>query len=456
MFARNVPDAKLGHRPAAGVPDPAQAVPHDAAARARHPLPRRPRPARGPPARHPRVLRRPRGLDPRRLPLLLLDRPQGPAERERGPAGPRLLLRRPRRRSSTSSRRTPSRATCATGCSRTGTPARCWTGSARTSWSTTPTTTGRTCSTCSSRSSPSASRPGSTATCRSPSGCGPRCCAPGAATTSLRLAEVDRTTRATAHATALEWDDQGRLLVTAEAALSIAGEPARYVPGPDGAAALGAAARAAGRRRHARGARRRPRRRRGLDGRAGARPRRQHRRLAARRRPRAAARRAAPGARAARPAHRPARSPARAAVASWASTAPAPAGPSPSSCASATRCSPPPGRPGRSVGGCSRWVAAGTARSSSPPRRRRSPRHRRPRPRRRPGGGSPAGSAGGCAGCPPHGRKADPARSSAPSVAGIRPERTAATSRAWSASVWSAYARAKRPKASPSLSPLPA
>ena len=50
----------------------------------------------------------------------------------------------------------------------------------------------------------------------------------------VRLAEVDRTTRATAHATALEWDDQGRLLVTAEARLSIAGEPARYVPRPDG------------------------------------------------------------------------------------------------------------------------------------------------------------------------------------------------------------------------------
>ena len=67
-----------------------------------------------------------------------------------------------------------------------------------------------------------------------------------------------------------------------------------------------------------------------------------------------------------------------------------------------------------------------------------------------------ATKADGCAACRGHGRKADPARSRAPSVAGIRPERTAPTSSAWSASVWSAYARAKRPNARPSLSLLPA
>lgn len=50
----------------------------------------------------------------------------------------------------------------------------------------------------------------------------------------VRLAEVDRQARCIAHATALEWDDRGRLAVTAEAELRIDGSPARFVPGPGG------------------------------------------------------------------------------------------------------------------------------------------------------------------------------------------------------------------------------
>ena len=50
----------------------------------------------------------------------------------------------------------------------------------------------------------------------------------------VRLAVVERQERCTAYATALEWDDRGRLRVTVEVQLTFDGEPARFTPAPGG------------------------------------------------------------------------------------------------------------------------------------------------------------------------------------------------------------------------------